>query len=618
MLLYQASLQRAPDHFDALHMLGVVHFQRHDFPIARTLIARAIALRPDIGDARRNLRLVDNALRHLQAQRDYQVWIASIERRQLQSRAALRAGAASDTASPLISIVVPTFDSPEASLRACLDSVLAQDYPRWELCIADDASRLPHVREVLADYARRDGRIKLTLRANNGHISAASNSALSLASGEWLALLDHDDALPPQALSEVALELREHPDAAIVYSDEDKIDETGQRFEPYFKPDWNPALMSSQNFVSHLGVYRTALVRDVGGFREGVEGAQDWDLLLRCAERVPASAIRHIPQVLYHWRTVQGSTARTMESKDYAASAQERVVASAFERRGAAVTIRRVLLETFLEAVPRARTLPALAVIVLASEGRDPEHWRELARGEGAELAVVPAPAGVLDGTARELGRETAEAINAAAAAAAGEVILIVDAACEPPPAERLAAWIAHAAAPWSGPVGALLLDRHRDIAGASFILEPDVIAFTPWLGEAEGYWGMAGRGTLTQNVSAVRIDAMAVSRDLWQALDGLDTRAFCNRYFDVDFGLRAGVRGCRPLWFPGAVLVHSQPIEERTIFAAPAADADAAAMRSRWPGVLARDPAYNPNLAPAPRLFELALPDDAHAIDHA
>ena len=247
---------------------------------------------------------------------------------------------------PRFAIVTPTYDSPEGPLRACLDSVLAQDYPHWELCIADDASPAPHVRRVLAEYAARDARIRVVLRERNGHISAASNSALALATGDFVVLLDHDDLLPVHALGEVATEILAHPGAAIVYSDEDKIDESGQRFEPYFKPDWNPVLLTAQNYVSHLGVYRTTLVREVGGFREGVEGAQDWDLLLRCAERVGAADIRHIARILYHWRAVQGSTARSMDSKGYAARAQERVVAEAFARRGVRVNLRRTLVRT--------------------------------------------------------------------------------------------------------------------------------------------------------------------------------------------------------------------------------------------------------------------------------
>src|SRR5262249_7371382 len=154
-----------------------------------------------------------------------------------------------------------------------------------------------------------DLRIKVVYREKNGHISAASNSALELATGDFVTFLDHDDELAEHALYMVAVELNAHPDAALIYSDEDKLDEVGRRYNPYFKPDWNPDLLLAQNFVSHLCVCRTSLVREVGGFREDYEGAQDWDLILRLSERIPSTRISHIPSILYHWRTTPGSTA---------------------------------------------------------------------------------------------------------------------------------------------------------------------------------------------------------------------------------------------------------------------------------------------------------------------
>ena len=152
-------------------------------------------------------------------------------------------------------------------------------YPHWELCIADDASSNPHVRRVLDEYETRDKRIKVVRREMRGHISAASNSALEIAEGDFVALLDHDDELREHSLYMLAAELNAHPDAGLIYSDEDKIDQEGTRYGPYFKPDWNPTLFLAQNFVCHLVALRAALVRETGGFSSGYEGAQDWDLV---------------------------------------------------------------------------------------------------------------------------------------------------------------------------------------------------------------------------------------------------------------------------------------------------------------------------------------------------
>jgi GT2 family glycosyltransferase len=607
---YERALALAPDHFDALHMLGVVHFQRGSFARARELVARAVAMRPDVGMAQRNLRLVESALRREGQQASYLSWIDVVERPERERRVALRAAAAVAQGAPRFSIVTPTYDSPEGPLRACLESVLAQDYPHWELCLADDASPAPHVMRVLSEYAQRDARIRVTTRDRNGHISAASNSALALATGDFVALLDHDDLLAPDALGEVATEILAHPDAAIVYSDEDKVDESGRRFEPYFKPDWNPALLAAQNYVSHLGVYRTALVREVGGFREGVEGAQDWDLLLRCAERVAAGRIRHVARILYHWRAIPGSTARAMASKHYAASAQERVVADAFARRGVAVRIRRTVQDTFLECDPVAVPLPRVSLLFLGRPTARADAWRAaLGAALVDEHAVDVAPA-TLDGRPRALGREAARAIGVAAAGAGGEVLLFVDAGCGPPPAERVATWVAPAAQDGAGPVGALVMDAHGDIAAGAFVLDPHTIATVAWHGEPAGSWGMMGRAVLVQNVAAVSIEAMAVRRDLWVRLGGLDDAAWAHRGYDVDFCLRAAEGGCRPVWHPGVLLSHVGTIGDALPGQSAEDAADAAAMLARWRSLMTADPAYNPNLARPPRCFEIALPE--------
>eukprot|EP01037_Dinobryon_pediforme_P021310 gene21310-22144_t len=209
---------------------------------------------------------------------------------------------------PLISVVMPAYEPDEAHFRKAIQSVRDQVYQNWELCVADDASPTLTASAVLAEYAALDPRIKWVRRSKNGHISAASNSALELANGEFVALLDHDDILPPHALYEVIVELNARPHADLIYSDEDKIDEKGERFHPYFKSDWNPELFLAQNFINHFSVYRRSLVASVGGFRIGFEGSQDYDLALRCVAASSPEKIRHIPAILYHWRRTSNGT----------------------------------------------------------------------------------------------------------------------------------------------------------------------------------------------------------------------------------------------------------------------------------------------------------------------
>ncbi|HEY0094304.1 MAG TPA: glycosyltransferase, partial [Archangium sp.] len=262
----------------------------------------------------------------------YESWVQQYDTLDDADRAAIRHRLTGLPYQPLVSVVMPTYETSAPLLRQALDSVRRQLYPNWELCIADDASRSPHVRAILEEYAREDSRIRFVVRPRNGHISAASNSAIELVRGEFIALLDHDDELPEHALYHVIEELNAHPEADIVYSDEDKLDMQGRRFDAYFKPDWNLELFRSQNLISHLGVYRTSLVRAVGGFREGYEGSQDYDLALRVVERIPAAHIRHIPRVLYHWRAIPGSTALNVGEKDYAGRAARRALEEHYAR----------------------------------------------------------------------------------------------------------------------------------------------------------------------------------------------------------------------------------------------------------------------------------------------
>ena len=219
---------------------------------------------------------------------------------------------------PTISVLMPVYDPPVHLLQAAIDSVRNQIYQNWELCIADDCSTDPQVVQLLEACASSDERIKVVRRQENGHISAASNSALTVATGQWVAPLDHDDVLAEHALALVALALADHPDVGIVYSDEDKLDESGIRRTPFFKPDFDPLLLLGQNFVNHLSVIRKDLVDRVGGYREGFEGSQDWDLILRVSELVQPEQVLHIPHVLYHWRVHASSTASLVSAKPYA------------------------------------------------------------------------------------------------------------------------------------------------------------------------------------------------------------------------------------------------------------------------------------------------------------
>ena len=265
---------------------------------------------------------------------EYPVWLA----RQTPSEsdlARLRIEGENFPFRPLISLVVPVYNTAEKYLSLMADSVMAQTYENWELCLADDASTDPHVRPFLDRLARRDARVKVAHLSRNRGISGASNAALALATGEFIGLLDHDDVLAPSALFEVVSALNDAPATDLIYSDEDKVDDTGtERWDPFFKPDWSPDLLLSSNYVCHFGVYRRSLVEAIGGFRSEYDGSQDYDMVLRFTEQT--DRIVHLPSILYSWRAIPGSAARDIMAKPYALDAARSAIDDALVRRGVA------------------------------------------------------------------------------------------------------------------------------------------------------------------------------------------------------------------------------------------------------------------------------------------
>jgi len=230
---------------------------------------------------------------------------------------------------PLISIITPVYNPDEKWLRSCIESVLKQSYDNWELCLADDCSTKPHVKKVLNEYSKKDKRIKVVFRSKNGHISRASNSALKIATGEYVALLDHDDDLAPHALFKVVETLNNDKNLDFIYSDEDKIELDGRHVDPFFKPDWSPELLTSFMYTGHFSVYRKNIVDKIGGFRSKYNYSQDYDLALRISEKT--EMIFHIPEILYHWRTIPESG--SAGGKPYARKSNIEALKDAVRRR---------------------------------------------------------------------------------------------------------------------------------------------------------------------------------------------------------------------------------------------------------------------------------------------
>jgi GT2 family glycosyltransferase len=463
-------------------------------------------------------------------------------------------------ATPLISVLMPVHDPPPPILEAAIASVRAQTMTDWELCIADDGSRDERVRAILA--AAADQRVKVVRRGQAGGISAATNSALELAVGEYIALLDHDDELTPDALAEVAAVLRARPETDWVYSDEEVFDDDIV-IHAYLKPGWSPDLLRSQMYSCHLGVYRRRLAEEIGGFRPDFDGSQDYDFALRVSERT--DRIVHIPRVLYRWRAHAGSVAGNPHSKPGAYPAARRAIGEHLERTtgggdthfGPAPGLYRVIHEVD----------PGLRVgVVVASERPDglAELRASLAdpavAGLAAERVVLVAPArvlaGVPDSTAVER-IECGEESSAEAMLARGvgrcqelDVIVLLEGAMVPLTRRWLARLAGFAVQPRVGAVGAKVISVSGLVEQAGLAVF-DGIPVPLMSGSGAHESGPLAMAVLPSNVAAVA-GAVAVPGTAFRELGGLDPDG---GLVLPDYCLRAGREGLRSVLAPDAIL---------------------------------------------------------------
>jgi O-antigen biosynthesis protein len=571
----------------------------------------------------------------------YSDWIARYDSIDESIRATIRQSIDVLPARPLISLVVPTYQTPEPYLRAMIDSVRAQIYPHWELCIADDASPDPTVRRVLEEYAALDERIRFVVRTDNGHISAASNSALELVHGEYVALLDHDDTLPEHALYVVARYIGSHPQAKLFYSDEDKLMPDGSRSTPYFKCDWNPELILGQNMFSHFGVYQTALLREVGGFRIGLEGSQDHDLILRCVERAGHASVVHIPHVLYHWRVIPGSTATRVEEKPYALQASIEAVSQHLHRRGIEAEVAPAFAGTHMLRVkyPAPDVPPLVSIIIPTRDGMTllrqcidsvfgkttyPAFEIIIVDNGSVEPATFAYFEELLQrGNVRVLRDERpfnfSALNNLAAAEARGTYLCLLNNDIEVISPDWLDEMMSHAVRPENGAIGASLWYPDDTLQHGGVLVGIADLAghmhHRLWKGNA-GYFG---RGALTQNVSAVTAACLVVRKSLYDEVGGFN-EALAVAFNDVDFCLRVRNAGYRNVYTPFARLYHHESAtrgtdvrpEVRARF-----ESEIELMKRTWGSDIRLDPFYNPNLAShdAP-LFTPAFPPRIGQLD--
>lgn len=524
---------------------------------------------------------------------------------------------------PLVSVLMPTYNSPLNYLKEAVESVQGQIYPHWELCIADDASTDPEVRAYLLELSQLDPRVVVTFREKNGHISASSNSALASAKGDWVALLDHDDRLHPLALFHVVQALQSNPDAQIIYSDEDKIDAHGLRFGPYFKGEFNRELMWAQNMISHLGCYKRDALLYVGGFRVGFEGSQDYDLALRVLERCRPSQVIHIPHVLYHWRAIVGSTALAPDQKPYADSASRRALCEHLERIGVSADVepapaipnmnrvrpklpeklplvsiliptrdRVELLKTCIESIQLKTTYPHFEIVIVDNGSTDSDCliYLDSLLQKGIKVIRDPRPFNY------------SALNNLAAQHAQGVFLCLMNNDIEIVTGDWLHEMLSFAALPGIGAVGAKLWypNEQDGLQHGGVIIGLGGVAGHAHVGLPRGQVGYFGRVALHHRLMAVTAACLLIRKSSYLQVGGLD-ESIAVAFNDVDFCLRLHEAGLACVLTPYAEMIHHESAsrgddlssEQRERFMA-----EERFMHERWGDRLHDDPFFSPNLS--------------------
>jgi len=529
---------------------------------------------------------------------------------------------------PVISIVMPVYNIEEKYLVKAIESVRSQTYERWELCICDDASTAEHIKPLLQKYAAKDKRIKVTYREKNGGIVKASNDALAMCQGAYVGLLDNDDELAITAFYEVVKAVQEKK-FDLVYTDEDKLELDGRRSEPAFKPDWSPDLLLSCNYISHFGVYRRKLLQEIGGFREGFDGSQDYDLVLRFTEK--ATDIKHIAKVLYHWRKIPGSTAVDVEAKPYAYEAAKRALADALKRRKIEAKVTEGLWKGSYHVERQAKDQPLVSIIIPFKDKKDilkvcVDSIFKKTTYKNFELILVDNQSTLLE-TEEYLktlaGNEKIRILkydkpfnfsainNYAVRFAKGEILLLLNNDTEVIAPNWIESMLEHANRPEVGAVGAKLLYPNNTIQHAGVLIGLNGLAghaFSRLDSEDHGYVGLVN---VVRNYSAVTAACVMVRKSVYLEVGGLDENHLAVAFNDVDFCLRLREKGYLIVYTPYAVLYHHESLSRGFDVNLE----EIKYMRDRYATLLKKgDPYYNPNLTRERPDFSLRLNDTSHA----
>lgn len=528
---------------------------------------------------------------------------------------------------PKISVILPVYNISSKWLNKCIDSVVNQYYPNWELCIHDDKSTNEDTIRCLKDWAKKgDKRIKISYGKENQHISGASNDAIKLATGEYIALLDNDDEISPNALFENVKFLNDHPDTDMIYSDEDKLDERGNRSDPFFKPGWTLDLMLSVMYTCHLGVYRKSIVDKIGGFRKGYEGAQDYDLVLRFIEETKEDRIRHIPKILYHWRMLKTSTALSSGSKSYAYIAGERAISDYLKRNKIEGKVVDGVAPGFFRVIREIKGDPLVSIIIPFKDLSDvlerciksikektsyPNYEIVLVNNQSEESKTKKYLESLKDDPKIKIFSydkpfNYSAINNFAVKKSKGKYILFLNNDTEVISEEWLTAMLEQIQREDVGAVGAKLLFPNDTVQHAGVIIGIGGAAGHIYHSYRRTSLGYMGQLHTIRNYNAVTAACMMVKKDLFEEIGGLDEKNLPIAFNDIDLCLKIREKGFKIIFTPYALLYHyeslsrgydedfqeSDPekykrvVEEREYF------------KKRWASWLEGDQYYNENFS--------------------
>lgn len=519
----------------------------------------------------------------------------------------------------LLSIITPIYNTPEPVLRAMVDSVRSQSFADWELCLVDDCSPEPRTREVLAEYAAADPRIRVSHRLENGGIVPTSNDCLAMATGEFVSFLDHDDELYPGALQRTVDVLAADPEVDYVYTDEDKLDEQGRRHNPFFKPDWSPERFRYQMYSCHFGTMRRSIVEEVGGFRPECEGSQDFDLVFRVTEK--ARKVVHIPEVLYGWRIIAGSAAGDANAKPYAWINGQRAIQDHCDRVGFPADVHHdmsqpgwyrlvprltrsplvsiiiptrgqtgvlrgqpvVMVENTIRSVVERSTYQELEIVLVADTDTSPATLATCQELAGDRLTVVPYSHPF----------NFADKINVGVLHSTGEHVLLLNDDVEVISPGWLESLLMYSEFRPIGAVGCKLLYEDGRIQHAGLTTRhpgsgPSHL-YHGFPGDAAGYFSTL---RLATNVLAVTGACLMTRRECFDLVGGLSGR-FPYSYNDVDYCLKLWGAGLRVAFDPEAELHHFESISRDPVVL-PDEDRE---FRRRWGHLIGNDPYFNNQL---------------------